>query len=81
MKKACSSISVIAAATMAGGLSAAAWQASPTRPSSAVDFDGWMTQLSNWGRWGASDELGTVNLITPAVRKAAAALVTEGYSV
>ena len=40
-----------------------------------------MTELSNWGRWGGSDELGTVNLITPAVRKAAASLVTEGFSV
>jgi kynurenine formamidase len=40
-----------------------------------------MTELSNWGRWGKDDELGTVNLITPAKRKAAAALVHEGVSV
>ncbi len=40
-----------------------------------------MTELSNWGRWGGDDERGTVNLITPAIRKAAAALVTEGFSV
>jgi len=37
--------------------------------------------LSNWGRWGADDELGTLNLITPAKRKQAAALVREGVTV
>jgi kynurenine formamidase len=37
--------------------------------------------LSNWGRWGADDELGTLNLITPAKRLEAARLVTEGLSV
>jgi hypothetical protein len=37
--------------------------------------------LSNWGRWGAEYELGTVNLITPARRVAAARLVTDGVSV
>jgi hypothetical protein len=24
---------------------------------------GWMTTLSNWGRWGPEDELGTLNLM------------------
>jgi kynurenine formamidase len=38
-------------------------------------------KLRNWGRWGAADELGTVNFITPAQRKRAAALVSEGVSV
>lgn len=36
---------------------------------------------SNSGRWGAHDELGTLNLITPAVRRRAAALVREGVTV
>jgi kynurenine formamidase len=40
-----------------------------------------MKDISNWGRWGKDDEIGTFNLITPAVRKAAVALVTEGISV
>lgn len=44
-------------------------------------FEGWMTQLSNWGRWGKDDQLGTVNLITPAKRKQAAALVKTGTAV
>ena len=35
-------------------------------------------RLSNWGRWGADDELGTVNLITPNKRVEAAALVRTG---
>lgn len=43
--------------------------------------DGWMTELSNWGRWGDDDELATLNLITPEKRKRAAALVREGVSV
>ena len=37
--------------------------------------------LSNWGRWGDDDELGTLNLITPAKRIAAAELVRVGESV
>lgn len=44
-------------------------------------FEQWMKDLSNEGRWGADDELGTVNFITPEVRKRAAALVREGVSV
>jgi kynurenine formamidase len=46
-----------------------------------ADVDKLMKELSNWGRWGKNDQIGTVNLITPAKRKQAAALVTEGYSV
>ena len=37
-----------------------------------------MTTLSNWGRWGREDQMGTLNLITPKKRKQAAALVQEG---
>ena len=46
-----------------------------------ADIDGMMKELSNWGRWGRDDRKGTVNLITPAKRKQAAALVTEGISI
>ena len=45
------------------------------------DIDRWMTELSNWGRWGEDDQLGAVNLITPEKRRQAAALVKEGVSV
>ena len=51
------------------------------RPVSQAEFDRWMTELSNWGRWGKDDELGAVNLITPAKRRAAAQLVREGVPV
>jgi len=50
-----------------------------TRPLvSQAQFDAWLTDLSNWGRWGKDDELGTLNLVTPEKRKAALALVKEG---
>ena len=42
---------------------------------------GWMESLSNWGRWGDDDQLGTLNLITDAKRAQAAGLVKEGISV
>src|SRR5437667_8229921 len=46
-----------------------------------ADFRRAMKELSNWGRWGPDDELGAANLITPAKRKAAAALVREGLPI
>jgi kynurenine formamidase len=45
------------------------------------EYERWKKELSNWGRWGKDDEIGTLNLITPAKRKQAAALVKEGVSV
>jgi kynurenine formamidase len=47
----------------------------------AAEFERWKTQYSNWGRWGKDDQLGTANLITPAKRRRAAALVKEGFAV
>ena len=35
-------------------------------------------RVSNWGRWGAEDERGTVNFITPEVIRRAAACVQRG---
>jgi kynurenine formamidase len=46
-----------------------------------ADVDRWMTELSNWGRWGKDDQMGALNFITPATRKEAARQVKEGYSV
>jgi kynurenine formamidase len=48
---------------------------------SQEDIERWLTELSNWGKWGPDDQAGTINLITPAKRKAAAALVRDGVSV
>jgi kynurenine formamidase len=60
-----------------------AWGQGSTRPTIAneADYHRAMKELSNWGRWGADDELGAANLITPAKRKQALALVTEGMPV
>jgi len=40
-----------------------------------------MSGLSNAGRWGAQDQFGTLNLITPAKRRAAAQSVRDGVSI
>jgi kynurenine formamidase len=48
---------------------------------SKADVNRWMKELSNSGRWGAGDQKGSVNLITPAKRKSAAVLVKEGFAV
>ena len=50
-------------------------------PRNAEEFDQLFHDVSNWGRWGKEDQLGAVNLITPAVRKAALALAKSGESV
>ena len=41
----------------------------------------WFDSLSNWGRWGKDDLLGTLNLITPEKRKQAYALAKEGITI
>src|SRR5688572_32612039 len=46
-----------------------------------VEYERWQTELSNWGRWGKDDELGTLNLITPTKRAQAAALEKDGVAV
>jgi kynurenine formamidase len=38
-------------------------------------------ETKNWGRWGADDERGALNWITPARRAAAAARVRDGFVV
>jgi kynurenine formamidase len=41
----------------------------------------WERELSNWGRWGPSDQRGTLNLITPEKTAQAARLVRDGVTV
>ena len=55
--------------------------AEPPAQVSRAQFDAWMQEISNWGRWGEDDELGTLNLVTPAKSRAAAMLVREGVSI
>jgi kynurenine formamidase len=42
------------------------------------DVIAYFDSLSNWGRWGSDDRLGTLNLITDSVRLGAASLIHEG---
>ena len=48
--------------------------AQSNRNVTAATVGNWMTELSNWGRWGRGDQLGALNLITPAKRVEAAKL-------
>src|SRR2546426_10773806 len=70
-------ISVAAALSRAAGPQATVAHPLVTK----AEYDRWQEELSNWGRWGKDDEMGTLNLVTPAKRKAAAALVREGFPV
>ena len=40
----------------------------------------WVKEQNNWGRWGKEDEIGTINLITPAHVARASQLVRDGGS-
>ncbi len=53
----------------------------PDRSVSDAEYARWKKELSNWGRWGSGDQIGALNLITPAKRRQAAGLVREGVSV
>ena len=48
---------------------------------SLEEFDAIFESVKNWGRWGADDQLGTLNLITPAMVRSAAGLVRSGRRV
>ncbi len=45
------------------------------------EYADYRKRFSNWGRWGADDELGTLNHITDEVRRSSAALVTRGRAI
>lgn len=50
-------------------------------PPTVEEYQAYRTRFSNWGRWGAGDQLGTLNHISEETRRTAAALVGEGRSV
>ena len=56
-------------------------QGGDDEPLTVALLDQWIAAHSNWGRWGADDDLGAINLITPDKRRQAAALVRDGVSV
>ncbi len=41
----------------------------------------WETELSNWGKWGPTDQRGTLNYITPQKTRTATRLVEDGVTV
>jgi kynurenine formamidase len=45
------------------------------------EFEAIAEKVSNWGRWGEDDQIGTLNLVTPEVRRRAAASVLTGQAV
>ncbi|MPZ89459.1 MAG: cyclase family protein, partial [Nitriliruptorales bacterium] len=53
-------------------------------PTADVPFEGdgiirdYIEKFSNWGRWGAGDERGAMNLVGPEQITAAATLVRQG---
>ena len=53
----------------------------PRTPRNLAEFDALFQEINNWGRWGADDELGTMNLITEEKTREAAALVQRGITV
>jgi len=71
-----------AAALAATSISIASQAQTPSNHNATrADFEQYMKDLSNWGRWGKDDQMGAVNLITPARRKQALATVKEGVSI
>jgi kynurenine formamidase len=56
-------------------------QAVGVSPMSRPEFDALFARVNNAGRWGERDERGTLNYITPEVRRAAAAEVKKGITV
>jgi kynurenine formamidase len=68
-------------ALAAAKLSSQAVTPAPSHVVTEAQYERWKKDLSNWGRWGKDDQIGALNLITPAKRKQAARLVKEGFSV
>ena len=52
-----------------------------TGPMTRAAFEALYAAVDNAGRWGALDELGTLNLVTPAVRRMAAGEFRDGATV
>lgn len=76
-----STVCLVALIVAASGVHPASQTPGSRQPVTEAEYERWKTDLSNWGRWGRDDEIGALNLITPAKRKQAAALVKDGVSV
>lgn len=62
-------VMAVFAAVFAAACSGAETQEDRDFPRNAAEFDALFHEVSNWGRWGADDQLGTFNLITPGKRR------------
>ncbi len=76
-----STSSVLLALAVAWSATTSAQPDAAPAPLGAAEIREMFDELSNWGRWGENDQRGTLNLVTPAKRRQAAALVREGISV
>ena len=63
----------LAAAGVLGAIGPASAEMPPGPIATDDDVDRMLPSISNWGRWGPDDQLGTLNFITPEMRVAAAA--------
>src|SRR5580765_3465696 len=88
VKRACLSIGLVVAG-MVGGFHlraqappGAAQQPAPSAPADTAamraNYERWRTEFRTWNRWGADDNKGTSNLITPQKVLSAIKLVKRG---
>src|SRR5215468_9032900 len=66
---------------LTGGLTISRFYARSQTTTASVtpaDYIRWRSEFKNWGRWGADDERGTTNLITPEKILSAVKLVKTG---
>ena len=81
MKRALVSLAISLIATLGGVVNAQPNRASNAPGATQAQFEQWMSELSNWQRWGPDDQLGAANLITPEKRLQAMSLVDTGLTV
>ena len=82
MRHATTAVIILALSLSVAGQAPTAGQpASARSPKNADEFDQLFQQIKNWGRWGADDQLGAINLITPAKRRDALKLAKDGITV
>lgn len=79
MRSVCSAGGALVFILFARGADAQSAGAVPPIPRDT--FDHWFSQVSNAGRWGRDDSIGTLNLITPAIRLTAFRGVRHGITV
>ena len=53
----------------------------PANVPTEAEVLGYFASLSNWGRWGEEDQLGTLNFLSPERTRRAVSLVREGVTV